>query len=65
VKDYRIIVRRSDGSETILADVRDNHLRNRRHDHRIDGVTALRLECLSTHGVERAQVYAIRVFAAL
>lgn len=64
VRDYRILATLDDGSEVIVSEVSDNHLRNRRHDARISGVRSLRLECLSTHGVERAQVYALRVFAA-
>lgn len=64
VKDYRIIATLGDGTPRTVVDVRDNHLRNRRHELRLDGVNALRLECLSTHGVERAQVYSLRVFAS-
>jgi hypothetical protein len=61
IRDYRLIAIHPDGSETTLADIRDNHQRNRLHDVEISGVTALRLECLSTHGLSRAQVYAVRV----
>lgn len=62
VSEYRILVSLDDGTEVTVADVRDNHLRNRRHEACIQGVRSLRLECLSTHGVDRAHVYAIRVF---
>lgn len=61
VRDYRLIAVLQDGTELTLADVRDNHLRNRQHAADLRGVTALRLECLSTHGLSRAQVYALRV----
>jgi hypothetical protein len=64
VREYRILACLDDGNEVTVAEVRDNHLRNRRHEARIRGVRSVRLECLSTHGVERAQVYAVRVFAA-
>jgi hypothetical protein len=64
VREYRILATLDDGTGVTVAEVRDNHLRNRRHEVRIRGVRSLRLECLSTHGVERAHVYALRVFAA-
>ena len=62
VKHYRIIARLADGSEKVVAEVSNNHQRNRSHPCDLTGVTGVRLECLSTHGLDRAQVYAVRVF---
>jgi hypothetical protein len=63
VKSYRFVARLTDGSQTILADVTDNFQRNRRHTTALKGVVSLRLEILATNGLERAQVYSIRVFS--
>jgi hypothetical protein len=63
VKSYRFVARLADGSQTILADVTDNYQRNCRHTTALKGVVSLRLEILATNGLERAQVYSIRVFA--
>ncbi len=62
VKDYRIVATRADGSETVVAEVADNHQRNRSHAADVHRVTSVRLECLATNGIDRAQVYAMRVF---
>jgi len=61
VKHYRITAEHVDGSQTVVAEVADNFQRNRRHPAELTGVTRLRLEFLATHGLARAQVYAIRV----
>jgi hypothetical protein len=63
VRDYRIIAGHSNGSTTLIADVRGNHLRSRRHAAVLDSVAHLRLEMIGTHGLPRAQVYAVRVIA--
>lgn len=62
VRDYRIIAEHADGSSTSLADVRGNHLRNRRHPAALDDVSRLRIAILQTHGLPRAQIDAVRVF---
>ncbi len=63
VKDYRIVATLVDGSHAIVADMTDNFQRNCRHTAVLKGVVSLRLEILATNGLERAQVYGIRVFA--
>ena len=45
-----------------IADIRGNHLRNRRHAADLSDVVRLRLEVLATHGIQRAQIYSVRVF---
>jgi hypothetical protein len=61
VKNYRIIAEHFDGKQTVVAEVAANFQRNRRHSAELTGVTRMRLEILATHGLARAQVYAIRV----
>jgi hypothetical protein len=62
VKDYRIVAKLADGSEVVVTEVANNYQRNRVHNCDLAGVVQIRLECRSTNGVERAQVYAVRVF---
>ena len=62
VRDYRLIAINGAGTESVVAEVRDNHQRNVSHPCSFEDVVAMRLECLSTHGLTRAQVYAFRVF---
>jgi hypothetical protein len=62
VKDYRIVATGTDGSEEVVAEVEDNYQRNCSHAVDLRDVTGLRIECRSTHGMDRAQVYAVRVF---
>lgn len=62
VKDYRIIATLEDESEVVIAEVENNHQRNCKHVAELQGVTDLRLECHATHGIDRAQVYSLRVF---
>jgi hypothetical protein len=62
VRDYRLTAEHADGSTTVIADIRGNHLRNRRHAADLSDVVRLRLEVLATHGIQRAQIYSVRVF---
>ena len=62
VRDYRIVARQEDRSEVVVAEVHGNYQRNRSHTVDLRGVTGLKFECRSTHGIDRAQVYAVRVF---
>jgi hypothetical protein len=62
VKHYRIIASLMDGGEVMVAEVTHNHLRSRCHPCDLNGVKEIRLECVATHGLDRAQVYAVRVF---
>jgi hypothetical protein len=64
VRDYRITAVHENGSTTVAADVTGNFQRNRRHPVALDGVVSLRVEILSTNGIPRAQVYAIRTLQA-
>jgi hypothetical protein len=62
VKGYRIVAKLGDASERVIAEVVNNHQRNRVHSCDLTGVVQIRLECRSTNGLDRAQVYAVRVF---
>ena len=61
VKQYRIIAGLADGSEVLLAEVLNNHQRNVDHQISQREVVLIRIECNSTHGIDRAQVYSVRV----
>ena len=61
VRDYRLVAQRADGSRATVAQVAGNYHRNRRHPVALTGVTRLRLEILATNGLDRAQVYGVRV----
>ncbi len=62
VKDYRMIAKLNDGSERVVAEAANNYQRNCIHNCDLTGVVRIRLECRSTHGIDRAQVYTVRVF---
>lgn len=62
VKEYRIIARLADGSEVLVAAVENNYQRNCVHHASLKGVVGIKLECSATHGIDRAQVYSVRVF---
>ena len=61
VKQYRIIAGLADGSEVLVAEVQNNHQRNVMHQISQREVVSIRIECISTHGIDRAQVYSVRV----
>jgi hypothetical protein len=62
VKDYRIMARLSDGAEVVVAEVINNYQRNVVHTFNHKEVVGIRLDCGATHGIDRAQVYSVRVF---
>jgi len=62
VKEYRIIAKIFDGKEVVIAEVENNYQRNCFHQCHLNNVESVRLECLSSNGIDRAHVYSIRVF---
>lgn len=61
VRDYRVLA--CDGpAERVLVEVTDNHQRVRWHDVGHQDVSALRIELLSTWGLNEARVVEVRVF---
>ncbi len=63
VKAYRLVTVFADGTEQVVETVEENYLRNRGHDVALDDVASLRVEVLATNGLDRAQVYSVRVFS--
>lgn len=61
IRDYRIVAVDEFGKSITLIEVTGNFQRNCRHEVMLTGITRLRLEILATHGLPRAQVYAMRV----
>jgi hypothetical protein len=62
VKDYRIVAHHVGGYEHTVIEVRDNYQRNRRHALALTNVTGLRIEVLGANGIDRAQIYSVRLF---
>jgi hypothetical protein len=62
VKQYRIIATSTQSKEICLLTVDNNYQRNRFHHLNIDNVMKIRVECLSTHGIDRVHIYSLRVF---
>ena len=63
VRDYRILARTSDGETRVLAAVKDNFQRLRRHTFESVDVRSLRLEITATNGDRMARVFEIRCYA--
>ncbi len=61
VKNYRIVARSQDGNEHTVAEVSDNYYRNCRHEVQLVDVVGVRLEIFGTNGIDRAQVYSVRI----
>jgi hypothetical protein len=62
IKEYRIIAKLLDESIAVIAIIVNNFQRNCYHDCNLNNVLSITLECVSTNGIERAQVYSMRVF---
>ncbi len=63
VKDYRVMARTADGETHVLAEVKDNFQRLRRHTFQGMDVHSVRLEITSTNGDRMARVFEIRCYA--
>lgn len=62
VKKYKVMATFADGTENCLITVNDNYQRNRLHHLDISNVSSIRMECSETHGIDRVQLYSLRVF---
>jgi len=62
VKEYRLWSFDQQGNKTLIAEVNNNYQRLRKHRCELNNVKSIRLEVLATNGLNRAHVYAIRVF---
>jgi hypothetical protein len=62
IKDYRIQIQKPGSQEwDTLEEVSGNYLRNRTHRFAEINAVAIRIEVLATQGMDRAQIYAVRV----
>lgn len=62
IKKYKLIATFSDGTEKCIAEVGHNYQRNCIHHIEEKSVRKIRIECMGTHGIDRAHIYSIRVF---
>ncbi len=62
VKDYRLWAYDTSGRKSLIVDIADNFQRLKKHPCDLTDVKSLRLEVLGTNGLNRAQVYSLRVF---
>ncbi len=62
VKHYRLWALDRQGNKKLIDEVRDNFQRLRKHSCSMEEVKSIRLEILGTNGINRAHVYAVRVF---
>jgi hypothetical protein len=62
IKDYRIYLTSAKSRSTLLLEVTDNYLPYREHIFEPTTVTGLEVEILSTHGLDRAQIYKVRAY---
>jgi len=63
VKDYRIYASGDDAKSTLIADIRDNQIAFRTHSFEPFKAKSIEVEIISTHGLTRAQIYQVRVYA--
>jgi hypothetical protein len=63
VKDYRIYASGDDAKSTLIADVQNNQLAFRSHSFEPFKAKSIEVEIISTHGLTRAQIYQVRVYA--
>jgi hypothetical protein len=62
VKDYKVYFSDSTGKSSLLFEVEGNQMPMRKHLFDTIEAKGIELEIISTHGINRAQVYQVRVF---
>ena len=62
IKDYRIYLTSAKSRSILLLEVKDNYLPYREHTFDPTEVMGMEVEILSTHGLDRAQIYKIRAY---
>ncbi len=62
VRDYRLLARTDFQPWRTLMEVDGNYQRLCRHSFDSNEISEIRLEALKTHGLDRVQVYALRVY---
>ena len=63
VKDYRIYFYDENKKSKLIEDIKDNHIAFRSHSFESITAKGIELEILSTHGLNRAQIYQVRIYA--
>lgn len=63
VKDYRVYITGRDQKSKLVVDVKDNQLPFVSHSFEPIDIMTVELEVLSTHGLDRAQIYQVRVYS--
>ena len=63
VRDYTLTLVKADGTETVVAEEKDNYQRLRRHRFEAIEATALRLTIHATNGADEARLYELRCYA--
>ena len=63
VKDYRIYASGDDAKSTLIADIKDNQLAFNSHSFEPFNARSIEVEIISTHGLPRAQIYQVRIYA--
>jgi hypothetical protein len=63
VKDYRIYASGDDAKSTLIADIKDNQLAFNSHSFEPFNARSIEVEIVSTHGLPRAQIYQVRIYA--
>ena len=62
VRDYVLYTQDEDGGWRERIQIHENYQRHRTHTLEAEKVRGIKLEILATHGIDRAQVYGIRVY---
>lgn len=62
IKQYNIMATFADGAEKCLVTVDNNYQRNCIHSVDVAGVVKIKIACITTHGIDRAHIYSVRVF---
>jgi hypothetical protein len=63
IRDYTIVGKSADGKETVLAEVKGNHQRLRRHTFPGVDAQSIRVVVHATNGAKEARIYEVRVYA--
>jgi hypothetical protein len=63
IRDYTIIAKSSAGKETVLAEIKGNHQRLRKHTFAATEVQAIRIVVQATNGAKDASIFEVRAYA--
>jgi hypothetical protein len=63
VKDYAVVARLADGTQKLVAAVKNNFQRLNRHRFEATEIQSLRIEVLATNGDPMARIFEVRCYA--